>query len=329
MEYELLRRYFDGNCTEAETAAVDEWLADEGQELDVLQQLMADAWEEPVTVMLRKRDASRLLYALRRNIGHKPKVTPVRRMLMVATAVAAILLMIVLHTQWSRSSQEKDVESAMSWEVTRNESLHTHKVIMPDNTIIWLAPFSTLSYNVPYGKTARIVQLEGEAYFEVAGNERSPFIVITDRLMTYVLGTAFNIEAYPEEPAVRVALTSGKVAVSDIGEKYTQVLRPGQQLTSNRETAAMTLKPVAVKDNSLWGKGYLILNDIPLEQAVARVAARYGWHVSWRVDRSVLADKKVTAVFRHETDRQIIRNLLFVHGYHYILQGNKLLITPE
>jgi len=338
MEYELLMRFFNGACTREEVAAVESWLATEEEDWSVMHRLLDDAWQEPATEALGDTDSYRILDAMKSKLvlPQKKRMIPMRGWVTKVSAVAASIAVLIavgfgIHHYTKQPGKAPQQLTATTWKILKNESGNTRKILMPDGTAIWLTPYSSLSYNIPYGTASRKVQLEGEAYFEVAPDEQHPFTVYTGSIATQVLGTTFNIEAYPAEPAIRVSLTSGKVMVSNtdsLQHQKIRLLEPGHMLAYYRGNHTMELMPLAVKDHSVWTKGYLVFNDIPLEQAILRVARRYGWTVGYAGNKNQLPEKKVTAIFRHETGLQIIQNLLFVHGYHCSLNGSNLLITP-
>jgi ferric-dicitrate binding protein FerR (iron transport regulator) len=89
------------------------------------------------------------------------------------------------------------------------------KVRLPDSTLVWLAPCSELKYPEQFEGDQRIVQLSGEAFFEVTSDAQHPFIIHTQSLTTKVLGTAFNIHAYPEDTLITVTLLNGSVVLND------------------------------------------------------------------------------------------------------------------
>lgn len=260
MEYELLMRFFNGECTREEVTAVEDWLATEEEDWSVMHRLLDDAWQEPATEVLGSADSNRILDAMRNRLvlPQKKRVIHMRGWITKATAAAAsIAVMIavgvgILHHKKQPAEKAQHI-TATTWQTVKNESGNTRKILMPDGTAIWLTPYSTLSYNMPYGTVSRKVQLEGEAYFEVAPDEQHPFTVYTGSIVTRVLGTTFNIEAYPAEPAIRVSLTSGKVMVSNtdsLQQQKIRVLQPGHMLAYYRGNHAMELMPLAVKDNS-------------------------------------------------------------------------------
>lgn len=99
---------------------------------------------------------------------------------------------------------------------------------LPDGTKVWLNSCTTIQYAEDYGRSNRNIHLSGEAYFEVARNEKKPFIVKANGIDVKALGTAFNISAYPEDTQLITTLFSGKVAVQPTLTKQQIMLAPNQ-----------------------------------------------------------------------------------------------------
>ena len=87
----------------------------------------------------------------------------------------------------------------------------TQNIILPDGSTVWLNENTTFSYMDKF--EVRQVNLNGEAFFQVDRQEENPFIILSGEATTTVLGTSFNVRAYPDEPAVEVTVESGKVAL--------------------------------------------------------------------------------------------------------------------
>jgi transmembrane sensor len=108
------------------------------------------------------------------------------------------------------------------------------QIVLPDNSRVWLNAGSRIKYPNDFNRTDRIVQLEGEAYFDVVSNPRKPFVVFTEHLRLRALGTAFNIKAYPEDEVVSATLVKGNVIVEipdiidQLTDRYLIILSPGR-----------------------------------------------------------------------------------------------------
>ena len=89
-------------------------------------------------------------------------------------------------------------------------------ITLPDGTCVWLNARTTIQYPVTFNANERLVKLDGEAYFEVARNEKKPFIVQTDKYNIEVLGTKFDVESYSESESFETALMEGSVKISSL-----------------------------------------------------------------------------------------------------------------
>ena len=110
------------------------------------------------------------------------------------------------------------------------------KIVLPDNSKVWLNAGSTIRYPDNFDRIDRVVELEGEAYFDVVSNPRKPFVVSTEHLKLRALGTSFNIKTYPEDEVVSATLVKGNVIVEipDIdGTPFSYNLQPRQNFTYN------------------------------------------------------------------------------------------------
>lgn len=147
-----------------------------------------------------------------------------------------------------------------------------YEVILPDGSKIWLNAASTITYPANFAKlNKRKVELNGEAYFEVAKDKRRPFIVRTDRQEVEVLGTHFNVNSYRNEQSTRTTLLEGSVRVSD--SKTLKVLLPGEQslLTTN----ALRVSKVDVDEAVAWKNGDFIFKDEEFNTILRQIARWY------------------------------------------------------
>ncbi len=108
-----------------------------------------------------------------------------------------------------------------------------YQIMLADGTKVWLNAESSLRYPVGVGSGRRVVELSGEAYFEVQNIKDKPFVVMANGMEVEVLGTSFNIQAYRDEYEIVTTLLSGSVSVSSAG--VSKVLSPGQQTVVRRE----------------------------------------------------------------------------------------------
>lgn len=154
----------------------------------------------------------------------------------------------------SDSGLEKDLTNIIIKKATTTGQKMT--IVFPDGTFVKLNSESTISYPEEFSKECREVTLVGEAYFDVAHYDDWPFIVKSEDTETMVLGTEFNVTAYPEEENLIIALVSGSVHVRTQGEQSV-MLEPMQMATvKNKEQDLMVsdfdlLQVTGWKDNMI------------------------------------------------------------------------------
>ena len=166
----------------------------------------------------------------------------------------------------------------------------TEELLLADGTRVVLNEKRSFSYQDPTGE--RRVKLEGEAFFDVARDEAKPFIITTGELETRVLGTSFNVRAYPAEP-VEVAVASGSVQVSDDDEKV--VLKPDELVTYVPEAKKLSTTKTNQVNAQAWAKKELDYTDTRLEELLPALERFYGRKIE--VTNPALLNCPLTAKF--------------------------------
>jgi ferric-dicitrate binding protein FerR (iron transport regulator) len=175
----------------------------------------------------------------------------------------------------------KVVDGTLIYEGTGNEAVYNtvstpkgrkYRVILPDGTIAWLNAASNIRYPSAFSGAERKVELKGEAYFEVAKNNKKPFrVTINEKAEVQVLGTSFNIKAYDNEPVVRTTLLEGSVRVRNGKEE--KVLRPGEQA---RMGAGIELsKEVDIDQVMAWKNGLFNFDGAGIEEIMKQLERWY------------------------------------------------------
>lgn len=242
-----------------------------------------------------------------------------KRTIVAAAVVTGVLFAGWIGMQQYLSPKNTDRQYAV---VTGKESIK--QFILPDSTEVTLNRNSTLQYSSAYNDKERRVVLTGEGYFKVHKDSLHPFIVQTDELETRALGTAFNIEARKNEGQIRIALTEGKVAVSQADDPARKnMLLPGQLLRYDRQTKQSGTASFTT-DVTIWTSGGLVFNGIPLTEALDRLGERYGLQLQY--ERKQLVGKTVTASFGKTSWQNALSNLLFAHDLQYTLKDSTIIV---
>lgn len=147
------------------------------------------------------------------------------------------------------------------------------QLMLDDGTKVWLNSTSTLRYPTSFAQGEREVELTGEAYFEVAHNASHPFkVMLADSNTITVLGTHFNVQAFPDEKSKDITLVQGKVLVQS--GKSQALLSPGMQ-ASIQEGAITTTANVDIEEITGWKNGLFVFHDAPIEYIMDQVARWY------------------------------------------------------
>ena len=174
-----------------------------------------------------------------------------------------------------------------------------------------------MRYPATFARKKREVQLDGEAFFEVTSNPKKPFIVKTEILTTEVLGTSFNIEAFPSQNEARVTLVTGKVRVQ-AGAQQCE-LHPSQQAVFHKTTQQIQVQTVATNDFTDWKEGILRFRESSLPTVVQKIEKHYGVQIRLEVENAERC--YLSGTFVKEDLNVVLKQLTFIHSglnYEYI-----------
>lgn len=184
--------------------------------------------------------------------------------------------------------------------------------VLPDKSVVWLNNGSRLYYkkNLP-GRTRR-VRLEGEGYFEVAPNPDRPFVVNTEKINVFVLGTKFSIRAYKQKP-LTVCLKEGSVKV-DSPEFTPLVMKPGELLCETERN--WSLRRVRVENHTAWANDEISFDCLPAKDIVQCLEHWYNVEFSLR-NESDFNDIKLSFSVKYEPLEEILEAIGLISGIRY------------
>lgn len=173
---------------------------------------------------------------------------------------------------------------------------------LPDGSTGWLNGDSYLNYPSSFTGKNRTVELIGEAYFNVVKNPQKTFIVTAGELEVKVIGTSFNLMAYPDEQTMEVTLEKGTVEVYSQDAKGNEIsmgtMTPGERGVLWRGTSIFKTDPVDITRFISWKEGRLVFRNEPMEQVVRKMNRWYNVNIVIKDNR--LKDFNYTATFSDE-----------------------------
>lgn len=194
---------------------------------------------------------------------------------------------------------------------------------LADGTKVWLNADSRLQFPVHFNGKERVVQLIGEAYFEVVKNKSKPFKVITDQKVVEVLGTSFNVSAYKNEQ-YQTTLLTGAVKLR-FGTGTSVVLDPGQQATLNSKEM-FDVAAVNAADAMAWTKGLFLFENENIQQVMQKIARWYDVEVEYKGD--VNRKKLGGSVSRYEDFKELLKAIEQTGNVHFKIDGRRVTVMP-
>ncbi len=171
--------------------------------------------------------------------------------------------------------------------------------VLPDGSQITLNAGSELSFMKQFNGDKRIVKLTGEAFFEVTPDPQKPFIVDLGTSSVSVLGTSFNIQAYPEFNSIEVVVASGKVKFVTLKSKDEVILNPGEKGDFNKKTGQLSKNVNADVNFLSWKTRSIQFDGATILEIVKTIQSVY--HTKINIDPGVAQDCQVTASFSNQT----------------------------
>jgi len=198
-----------------------------------------------------------------------------------------------------------------------------YQLTLPDGSRVWLNAASSITYPTAFTDEDRTVKITGEVYFEVVHGERRPFKVDAGGLLTEVLGTSFNVNAYADEPVVRTTLVEGKIKVSN--GTATRVLSPGQQVQGKGAILEM-VAGVDVEQVLAWKNGIFSFRNADLPTVMRQLARWYDIEVEYT--GAAPAGTFDGEIGRGLTLNQVLQGLAQARINYTIVSSHKIVIRP-
>jgi len=148
------------------------------------------------------------------------------------------------------------------------------KFTLPDSTIVWLNSKSSIKYKGNY-LSKRMVILDGEAYFDVYNDKKSPLSVNIDKLTVIALGTKFNVASYYDENNLEIVLVEGELLVNDTGSGRMVQMVPDELITYNKERDKFNSEYVQTQAYTSWTEGKLVFRNDPIDIIARRLGRWY------------------------------------------------------
>lgn len=294
MDVRLLNKYIAGDVLPEEKKEVIRWMRESEEHREQLMQLHriynATLWNGNVDSQDTK---------------NAEKKKPVMRYLWASMKIAAVVAMLafIIHKEY----QDYRLEHSTDVQTVTVPAGQRASLILADGTTVWLNSNSTLKYLANgFQSKNRKVTLEGEGYFEVAHDEKHPFIVETEKYDIRVLGTTFNVSAYPNSDMFETSLIEGKVTVYQPDTQHEVTLKPHEKVEAKN---GKLYKETFSSDNDfLWRMGIYSFKDEPLETVFKKLEQYYEVKIINKNEE--IASRPCTGKFRQKEGIEHVMKVL-------------------
>ncbi|TAE26861.1 MAG: DUF4974 domain-containing protein [Cytophagales bacterium] len=337
-DWQRLARYLANEASDTDRRVVDEWLAQSEANRQTFRTLQ-HRWQtaqgplpdvDPASVWER-RIAPNLPNDEEHETPVRPLHTPrswwgrVAGQWRVAAAVAGILLSsYALYRSFEREPTPQVAQTTVG-----KRSLLT----LPDGSRVWLNADSRLEYPKRFTGSLREVRLVGEAFFDVAHNPAQPFVIRLETASIRVLGTSFNVRAYPGDATVKTTVVTGRVAF--IPNKAAQTNRPtpadtlfvtpDQHVVQQVVTRTAEAEPVVAVKETAWKDNRLVFDQTPMHEVARTLERWYGTRVTLKTP--TLTNCPLTATFEGQSLREVMDLMTRTGRFRYTLSDTHLTIS--
>lgn len=206
----------------------------------------------------------------------------------------------------------------------------TFTIVLSDSTIVYLNSGSSLKYPVKFfDDQNRQVFLTGEGYFDVHKDKKHPFIVTSGDMDVRVLGTKFNISAYPEDGEISTVLVEGSVGLYDSKKEYDEktvaLLQPGYKAEWDKFYKKLAFEKVDTEIYTDWIEGKLVLKQMPFKNIIKKLERKYNVSIEsdyYKLDRQVF-----TATFDVESIQEVLKTFTEETPFKFEINGNHVTIS--
>ncbi len=327
--YDNIAKWLSGNMSLEEERLFQNWLEEAPTHQDLLEEMTAiwtKAAPENHDLSFEKEMAwDTVVKKIDKNAGKREanikELNPFRMQLL---KIAAVFILCITVSLWIFRPSAGTASEIFIVNTIDQSQEH----LLPDGSKVWLNKNTRLSYQKSFKK--RFVTLEGEAFFEVAPDKKRPFEITTDHSHTRVLGTAFNLRAYPKEKQIELVVTHGKVAFSPVGKttKKAPVILGKSEAVYYEKNTTKLLKERDTTQNALaWKTGKLEFEDRPLNEILQALERNYP--IKFQLEFQQVRNCPGTVDFQRETLEEIVEILEYILATEITQQDTYYLITGK
>jgi transmembrane sensor len=318
---DVLKRYLSKECTEEEKALVDAWY----KSLDFKTgEPFSDSDEEK----LYDRIEGQIFEPTPTETADKFSLP---RLWVYLSGVAAVLLLSLGYVFYGPQTQGNGHLSGTAQLIRfANTQKKAVRYQLPDQSTVWMQPGSAIEHPQIFAASAREINFTGEAFFDITKNPASPFVILTDKLKTRVLGTSFNIKARKNDSNYLVSVVTGSVSVSALDDRSTSgtlLLKPQQEAVFSTTTSDIALNNIEEKKTGAepWQPVSLTFEDTNLSDIINRLQKTF--RVTISLSNPEMRKCVLKVDFNQQNLPEILEMLNTLLGSSYEMEGGHITLS--
>lgn len=322
---QIMSRYLQDTCSPEEKQLFEEWLQGSEENRQQFYDTRLVWHASRIGYFGSKGPLDKALATFNKNIGHShsPLRKPIYRLVMryaaILTGLVGISWLVLVLAHHSGNTPALQTASVSNTDSSK-------LVVLSDGTRVWLNSNSKITYPAQFSGGQRTVYLEGEAYFVVTHDPAHPFILSTSSIQVKVLGTTFNMQAYPGEDHAEAVLVGGKIVIADHEGKELHTMAPGQLARFGQSDHSLKVSDVDTGPYTGWRNGQIALYGANLRTITSRLAGLYQANIS--ISASQTDTARYNFIFsKKKTLPEVMEMLSFIAPIHYRVQGKEVQIT--
>jgi len=303
---EIIIKYLENQATDPEKKQLLDWLneseANQKEFNDFAEIWFLSDGNNGSSIITKALD--KLREEVDRTTEIKPIRSSIRMWQRIAAGIAVILICSLLGYMAGNYNSRTESSFIVNQYISGEES--KSRITLPDGTSVWLNANSKIKYPEVFSEKERVVELEGEAYFDVTKDESYPFKVITNNFKITVLGTSFDVRSRPFDELSQAVLLTGKIKVEDSrGQEY--ILNPNQKITYDKLSKGYKISEVIAENYILWKESQLEFQNEKLSVILDKLGCWYGIEINYPAD--IAKDTRLSLLVRKESKEEIFRLL--------------------
>jgi ferric-dicitrate binding protein FerR (iron transport regulator) len=314
----LFKMYLEGRTNARQNTILFRYLDSNKNAEQELDDLMNEAWKQEPAISENSAETAKGLEELWAKIDYRKQKTTQRLQVLKYAASFVMICSAVFVYNVSQKKQQK-VEKSIALITKRTAPGEKIKMILPDSSVVYLGSNTRLSWPERFEKgKIRHIDLEGEAFFEVKHDAHRPFVISSGKIETQVLGTSFNIYAYPTDKIFTVSVKTGKVGVIERGGRGTRstlsLLTPGMKIAYDNENGKFKIDVTRIADADSWTNNRFVFRGETLGAMLIKLGRYYNVH--FELKNPALAACRFNATFSDKNIIDVMKQLKIMSSGH-------------